>query len=438
MEATIAAFSQNPSLKKAVSGELTKLHEPGAYHISALFQGEHIAAPKWLWLIQLLSVSALASLVLSVFIPKMLIALLLLFPINMGVHYWNKNNIYQYSASLPQLVIMYQIARLMMARDGLSAGSDVRDSVHSIAGVIPQMSVFRIEARLQSEIGQLVEYLVELIKALLLLEPVVLFATLRKLETRKRDIYTIFRFVGETDAALSVLELRESLPHYSQMSGVSDGNGLRTKALYHPLLFNGVSNDLVLNGRSALLTGSNMSGKTTFIRTVGISAILGQTLNTCFASEFAMPRMRVSSSIRISDDLLDQKSYYMEEVLALKQLVEESGGGKPTLFLLDEVLKGTNSIERIAISTAVLTYLAGNDNLVFVSTHDRELADLLSENYEQYHFTEVIEDEEIVFDYKIKPGVLNTTNAIRILTINQFPAHITEEATRLSSKLALR
>jgi len=87
------------------------------------------------------------------------------------------------------------------------------------------------------------------------------------------------------------------------------------------------------------------------------------------------------------------------------------------------------------MSKSVLSYLAGNGNLVFVSTHDRELTGLLSEHYHLYHFTEVIQEEEIVFDYKIKPGVLNTTNAIRILELNKFPTQIIDEAMEVSLRL---
>ncbi|MCF0069573.1 DNA mismatch repair protein MutS [Dyadobacter sp. CY261] len=435
LENRIDTLQESPSLRATVSKELSKLHERDAYYISSLFQGEHIQKPKWLWAIQLLAALAVISVILSFFVPKISVLLIILFPINMGIHYWNKSNVYQYSSSIPQLLIMHKAARRILASDAFQEYGDVSASITSLAKILPQMLIFKIEARLQSEIGQLVDYLFELIKALFLLEPIVLFSSLQKLETRKEEIGTIFRFIGETDAALSILAMRESVPYFCNITHDPSGKGLIAQSVYHPLLFNGVSNDILLKGRSALLTGSNMSGKTTFIRTVGISAILGQTLNTCFAKEFAMPFMRVESSIRIADDLLDEKSYYMEEVLVLKELIGKSDNGKPALILLDEIFKGTNSIERIAISKSVLNYLHDNGNLVFVSTHDRELTELLSENYELYHFTEIIDGDQIAFDYKIKPGVLNTTNAIRILAINNFPPQIIQEANALSLKL---
>ena len=95
--------------------------------------------------------------------------------------------------------------------------------------------------------------------------------------------------------------------------------------MYHPLLENWVPNSIKLCEKSALLTGSNMSGKTTFIRTLGINAILGQTINTCFAREFTMPRLRVHSAIRIADDLMSDKSYYFEEVRVVKEMLKPMG-----------------------------------------------------------------------------------------------------------------
>lgn len=102
---------------------------------------------------------------------------------------------------------------------------------------------------------------------------------------------------------------------------------------------------------------------------------------------------------------------------------------------IERYFKGTNSVERIAIGKSVLSYLAKQGNLVFVATHDRELADYLNDAYAIYHFTEIVENDTIHFDYKIKPGKLATTNAIRILDLNKFPAEIVAEAMRLSSDL---
>lgn len=179
-----------------------------------------------------------------------------------------------------------------------------------------------------------------------------------------------------------------------------------------------------------------MSGKTTFIRTAGINAILAQTINTCFARELIMPPLKIHSAIRIADDLMNDKSYYFEEVLTIKNMVEASRSGFQNLFLLDEMFKGTNTVERIAAGSSVLTYLNNEDNFVFISTHDLELTEYLKEGFDLYHFTEVVENESIFFDYKLKAGHLETTNAIRILELNKYPIEIIAEAKQLAEHIS--
>nr|WP_295928267.1 DNA mismatch repair protein MutS [uncultured Dyadobacter sp.] len=436
LERIINVFRNDPALRTALTTEISRLNKSDAYYITSLFQEKYLQRPSWFWLIRILCGISVVSIALSFFFPQILVLVIILFPVNMGIHYWNKNNLYRYGSSIPQLFLLNQVAKKIMANaEFAAANKDLQKSIEMLNRLGPQMSVFRMEAKLQGEIGQFVEYVLELFKAFFLLEPVLMFTTLRVLDAKRQDISDIFHFVAECDVALSVLALRESLPHYCQITSEKDKMHLIAREIYHPLLFNGVPNDLVLKGKSALLTGSNMSGKTTFIRTMGINAILGQTINTCFAKEFAMPLTKIHSSIRISDDLLDEKSYYFEEVTTLKHLIEESGSSDNNLFLLDELFKGTNSVERIAIGKSALSYMTRRGNKVLVSTHDVELADYLTDTFDLYHFTELIEENKITFDYKIKPGKLTTTNAIRILSLNQYPAEIVEEALRLSQEL---
>jgi len=178
-----------------------------------------------------------------------------------------------------------------------------------------------------------------------------------------------------------------------------------------------------------------MSGKTSFIRTIGINVITGLTINTCFANQFSMPRMRVFSAIRISDDLLNDKSYYFEEVITIKEMIDKSEDEKSNLFLLDEIFKGTNTIERISAGKAVLSFLAKGNNLVFVSTHDIELADILNDAFDFYHFSETVDKKTVDFDYKLKSGKLKTRNAIKILQINKYPEKIINESIEISNEL---
>jgi DNA mismatch repair ATPase MutS len=119
----------------------------------------------------------------------------------------------------------------------------------------------------------------------------------------------------------------------------------------------------------------------------------------------------------------------------MASLLAEVGSGHQNLFILDEVFKGTNTIERIAAAKAVLSYLNHHNNMVIVSTHDLELSDMLAREYELYHFTETIENDKLHFDHSIKPGQVTTRNAIRLLELSNYPADIIHEAKQISTTL---
>jgi len=145
--------------------------------------------------------------------------------------------------------------------------------------------------------------------------------------------------------------------------------------------------------------------------------------------------VRVFSAIRISDDLMNDKSYYFEEVITIKTMIDKSKDECFNLFLLDEIFKGTNTVERISAGKAVLSSLNEDNNIVFVSTHDIELADLLKTEYDLYHFSEMVDHKTVDFDYKLKEGKLKNRNAIRILQLNDYPESIIKEAMEISIEL---
>lgn len=180
-----------------------------------------------------------------------------------------------------------------------------------------------------------------------------------------------------------------------------------------------------------------MSGKTTFIRSVAINAILAQTINTCFATEYKSPALRILTSININDDLDGSKSYFQTEAIAVKNIIDKVISSKPanSLVIIDEIFRGTNTIERIAAAKAVLTYLVKNNSFVFVSTHDLELAELLGADYKVFSFEERVGDDRLIFDYKIKEGLLKNKNGIAILKGLGFPNSIIDNAGTVGKQL---
>lgn len=437
LEHLINTFKNDEKLRESVQVSLYRLNNNNANYITALFQQAHIQPPDWLWMLKFLSLTNFLCLILLPFYPKALLLLLGVLLINYGIHYWNKKNLFLYTNSIPQLIRLSQVAKEIMRHKGLAEDNKrLTDSIRMIDKMSYKMSFFKLESKMESDIGRGLDIVVELIKALFLIEPLLLFNVLREVDSKREEIHTVFAFVGKTDMAISVASLRQGLPYYCQPTIAPESKTMLGQDIYHPLIENPVSNSIELINKSALLTGSNMSGKTTFIRTIGINAILGQTINTCFASKFTMPPLKVFSAIRITDDLMNDKSYYFEEVLTIKEMILQSQSGAQTLFLLDELYKGTNTVERIAAGKAVLSYLNKGNHMVFVSTHDIELTGYMQDTFDLYHFTETIGNEKIEFDYKLKAGSLKTRNAIRILELNQYPAEVIREANELAEQMS--
>jgi DNA mismatch repair ATPase MutS len=296
-----------------------------------------------------------------------------------------------------------------------------------------KLSYFKYDDKMESDLAVILFVGKELLNIFFLLEPNILFHAFQLLEEKKSDIENIFAYVGEIDLLQSLAQLQKELPYYCRPQWIEAG--LQTTDMYHPLIEDCIPNTFHTDGKSLLLTGSNMSGKTTFIRTIALNVLCAQTLDMCFARSFSSQRMMIHSAINLHDNLLESHSFYMKEVLAVKEMLEKSQQNTLNLFILDEIFKGTNTPERIASSKAVLSELAKNGNIVFASTHDIELADLLAGEYELYHFCEQIEDHQLHFDYKLKQGKLTQRNAIRLLEIEHYPETVITEAMRIFTNL---
>lgn len=208
---------------------------------------------------------------------------------------------------------------------------------------------------------------------------------------------------------------------------------LKVEELYHPLLPDPVKNSVSVE-RGVLLTGSNASGKSTFLRAVAVSGVLAQTIHTCPASCYEAPVFRIYSSMSLRDNLSGGDSYYMVEIKSIKRILDQvmKKDGRPVLCFVDEVLRGTNTVERIAASTQIMKMLARGRTLCFAATHDVELTRLLASAYENYHFEEKIEEEDIYFPYLLRKGPATSRNAIALLKMLGYDRGIVEEAEAMA------
>jgi len=438
-EYLIRRINEDEQLRSFLEKQLSKLDQKEAFYIAKLFQDKPIEAPKWYRLLPFLSALSFVAIISLLFSTIMVYVVPVLVIINMGLHYRNKNHLAHYISSLPELVKLQAVAKKLNGHDCDFFTDDKLDkSISAIDKVKKHFYLFQMENKVQGDMTTASWGVLELIKIMFVIEPILFFKALNRIKRNQKHISILFNALGRLDMLYSISSLRTGIGNYCFPDFSNPESGIKAKGIYHPLIENCVVNDIDTAGKSILLTGSNMSGKTTFIRTIAVNTITSMALNTSFAEVFQMPKVRLMSAIRISDDLMNEKSYYFEEVSTIKEMITCSESRNCHLFLLDEIFKGTNTIERISAGKAVLSHLARNNNLVFVSTHDIELADLLKEEYDLYHFSEIISDDKVDFDYKLKEGKLKTRNAIRILDINQYPETVIEEAKCLAEKLDVK
>jgi hypothetical protein len=233
-----------------------------------------------------------------------------------------------------------------------------------------------------------------------------------------------FTALGELEAVSSLAGLAHDEPA-SSFPEVTDGPArFEATGLGHPLIDPGsrVENDVSLPGpgRALLVTGSNMSGKSTLLRAMGLASVLAQAGAPVCATRLSIARFTLRTSVRVSDSLEHGVSHFYAEISKLKAVVDAAREAEPVFFLLDEILHGTNSRERQIGARWVLGELLQRGAIGAVSTHDMELCrlpDALMERVTMVHFRENVENGKMTFDYKVRPGPVTAGNALRLMQI---------------------
>lgn len=209
---------------------------------------------------------------------------------------------------------------------------------------------------------------------------------------------------------------------------------------YHPLLTEPVKNS-VAKVNNVLLTGSNASGKSTFLKTIAVNLLFAETIHTCTADSFGTDFFEVITSMSLKDSLLDGDSYYIAEIKAIKRMFDKIKDNRPesvkVFCFLDEILRGTNTVERIAGAAQILKALAATDSKCFAATHDIELTDLLESYFANYHFEESVEKDDIFFSYELLEGKATSRNAIKLLQCMGFDQTLVEEAEERATQFLM-
>lgn len=254
--------------------------------------------------------------------------------------------------------------------------------------------------------------------------------TLRIAKDKINEIMLLIDNIGELDAVISIASFRELLPLWCRPEFIKPEQGhisMQAEDLYHPLIREAVANSIYAD-RGILVTGSNASGKSTFLKNVAINSILAQTVLTCPCYSYQAPFLKVMTSMALRDDLSGGESYFIVEIRSLKRILDESKKEEPMLCIIDEVLRGTNTIERIAASSRILSALNQNWVLPFAATHDIELSYILDAQYRNLHFEEEVCEHEVLFNYLLKEGRAVSRNAIKLLSMLEYDPKLVKEA----------
>jgi hypothetical protein len=272
--------------------------------------------------------------------------------------------------------------------------------------------------------------ILDMLYIVFLIEENQFFSCIHLIKKHQEDLKKLYTCIGEIDALLSVASYREGIDNYIYPEFTSENKYFEASNMVHPLLEKPVENSILMNKRGIILTGSNMSGKSTFLRTIGVNIVLAQTIYMVTSSFYRASFFKIMTSISPEDNIMGGKSYYFREAEALLRIIQEGGEDYPLLCIIDEIFRGTNPVERINASIEILDYLEKHNSLAVVATHDLELTDMLKDSYSLFYFTEDIDKEGMVFDYKLKNGVCRTRNAVKLLKYLNYPEQIIDNTNR--------
>lgn len=442
-EKRVSAFGRDEKLREETENILCNIgKESASYYIPSYMDGIGEYRLKYGWLCRVLQILLVLSLIAAAATRTSAaeFACLAVCVVNLVLYMMTKMK-YEVELGLSDPAI-----QILEAGKKLSEKEKIRELFpvlsEETAGFkkVLRGSRFLRTQRANTAAGDVGALLLDYLMGITLWQLTVYDSMVRRLSEKAEEYLEVYREIGEMDAAVSTASFRQSLPWYcvpefGEENG-PDGNGrnIFMEDVYHPLIDDPVENTLELN-RGCLITGSNASGKSTFIKAVAVNAVLAQAVNTCAAGKMRLPHVQVLTSMAVRDDLMAGESYFIREIRYLKRILDHLNDRKVTLCVIDEILRGTNTGERIRASHAILEYLAGKNCIPLIASHDKELTVLLDRLYDNYHFSEEMGEGDISFSYKIMKGPATSQNAVKLLKIAGFPEEILEKCEETDETL---
>lgn len=351
-----------------------------------------------------------------------------------------KKKILPYLSSFAYVMRMVECANQIL-NDKVYPQGEIKEQIKDTVGhLLAFKKNYYILMQMNVSTGNPIELILEYIKMITHLDIIKFNRTLTLVINKRDQIITLANLLGYLDSVISIGAFRASLPVYCVPELSGDEKEFEIQDGYHPAIVYAVPNSFCQK-RGMLLTGSNASGKSTFLKMAAVNAILAQTIHTCAAKKYRGNFYKIYSSMSLRDNLENGESYYIVEIKALKRIMDAANeidqtsyGVNPLLCFVDEVLRGTNTVERIAASTKILEALNRENVFCFAATHDIELTHVLEERYDNCHFEEEVKDGDVLFSYHLKKGRAVSRNAIRLLQVIGFSENIIASADDMAAR----
>ncbi len=424
--ARIDHFSADEEAAKETLASLAKsrIRYPLSFRLS--FHERHFEAKENLFPYVLLCILLIASVVGLFFIP--VVALLVLIGVlfvNIGFHLKGREANDEEKKILSPILSLTDLSKELLNKP--LPTSDKEAIENDIRKLQPLITGTRMLSKSNSVSGGGGDLLLQYLNLFFHLDRFAMGRVREILNNEKETILDLWERVGAVDAAIAILSFRRTFPMTVTPEFRKGDAVMEAVNAVHPLLDKAVPNSFSMTGGN-LITGSNASGKSTFLKTMTVNAVLAQSFGFACASSYRASRFRILTSMALRDDMAKKESYFVTEIRSIARMMEAAKKESPLLCVIDEVLRGTNTIDRIAASGRILKSFVRPNVLIVAATHDLELTSILSRNYRNWHFSEEVEEGDVRFSYLLKEGKASTRNALALLRAFDYPAELVDGA----------
>ena len=426
----VQTFAGDEVLRQKSRTALLPLAESSTFALVPTLYGKLPETPRGAKVFPVVTMTTIATAAASVVWPFAFVLLIMSVVASIAIRFYLHNAMSTHATALASLVPLLHSAHNLVATQHEALHfelSRINGALVDISTHRAAMSWLLLDPLRMSEVAAaLITYL----NVFLLLDVHAFVGSLRLLRRKQSSFATLHESVGEIDAARSIASFRAgsrtSTPDFTER-----GSSIVVDGLVHPLVRNAVSNNVRLDAAKGwLVMGSNMSGKSTFLRAIALSALLAQSIGCVPAASYSAPLLSVRTLISVEDDVLAGRSYFLAEAHAAREMLCDEAAGVDRLCIIDELFRGTNTVDRVGASGAFLRALNRNGAFVVAATHDAELIGSLSRNFLPHYFQEVVDTSSraITFDYRLREGPVAPRNALAVLELVGFPAEVLADA----------